>query len=152
MPHYDVVILGAGPAGMMAGIEAGRRGPSVLLVDHARYAGEKIRISGGGRCNFTNVNATTDKGRDRFLSDNPRFALSALSRYTPDMFVAMVKHHGITFHEKTLVQLFCDGPATQINTMLLGEMRQAGVTLRLETTVGAIRKADTGFAITLDNG
>ena len=149
MPHYDVVILGAGAAGMMAAIEAGKRGRSVLVVDHAKYAGEKIRISGGGRCNFTNINATTDKGRDRFLSQNPRFALSALSRYTPDMFIALVREHGITFHEKTLGQLFCDGPATQINTMLLGEMRRAGVTLVLETTVENVSKEDTGFAVTL---
>ena len=113
MPHYDVVILGAGAAGMMAAIEAGKRGRSVLVVDHAKYAGEKIRISGGGRCNFTNINATVDKGRDRFLSANPRFALSALSRYTPDMFIALVRQHGIAFHEKTLGQLFCDGPATR---------------------------------------
>src|SRR5215217_5983527 len=149
MPHYDVVILGAGAAGMMAAIEAGKRGRSVLVVDHARYAGEKIRISGGGRCNFTNINATTDKGRDRFLSDNPRFALSALSRYTPDMFIALVSSYGITFHEKTLGQLFCDGPATQINTMLLGEMRKAGVTLVLETAVERVSKAETGFAVQL---
>ena len=149
MPHYDVVILGAGAAGMMAAIEAGRRGRSVLVVDHARYVGEKIRISGGGRCNFTNINATSDKGRDRFLSANPRFALSALSRYTPDMFIALVRSHGITFHEKTLGQLFCDGPATQINTMLLGEMRKAGVTVVLETGVERVSKAETGFAIEL---
>ena len=149
MPHYDVIVLGAGAAGMMAAIEAGRRGRSVLVVDHAKYAGEKIRISGGGRCNFTNVNATTDKGRDRFLSQNPRFALSALSRYTPEMFIAMVRDHGITFHEKTLGQLFCDGPATQINTMLLGEMRKVGVTLVLETSVERVSKAETGFAVEL---
>lgn len=151
MPHYDVVILGAGAAGMMAAIEAGRRGRSVLLVDHAKYAGEKIRISGGGRCNFTNVNATVDKGRDRFLSQNPRFALSALSRYTPDMFIAMVRDHGISFHEKTLGQLFCDGPATQINTMLLGEMRKAGVTMVLETMVESVGRDESGegFAIQL---
>ena len=149
MPHYDVIVLGAGAAGMMAAIEAGRRGRSVLVVDHASYAGEKIRISGGGRCNFTNINATTDKGRDRFLSQNPRFALSALSRYTPDMFIAMVREHGIAFHEKTLGQLFCDGPATQINTMLLGEMRKAGVTLVLETGIERISKAETGFAVEL---
>src|SRR5690606_7552192 len=90
MPHYDVVILGAGAAGMMAAIEAGRRGRSVLLVDHTTHVGEKIRISGGGRCNFTNIHATIERGRDRFLSHNPRFALSALSRYTPDAFIAMV--------------------------------------------------------------
>jgi len=144
MPHYDVVVLGAGAAGMMAAIEAGRRQRSVLLVDHAKYAGEKIRISGGGRCNFTNINATVEKGRDRFLSDNPRFALSALSRYTPEMFIAMVRDHGITFHEKTLGQLFCDGPATQINTMLLGEMRKAGVTMVLETGVEKIGRDESG--------
>ena len=83
MRTFDVVILGAGAAGMMAAIEAGKRGRSVLLIDHARAPGEKIRISGGGRCNFTNINATTKLGRDRFLSQNPRFALSALARYTP---------------------------------------------------------------------
>ncbi|UJW84190.1 NAD(P)/FAD-dependent oxidoreductase [Devosia sp. SL43] len=149
MPHYDVIVLGAGAAGMMAAVEAGRRGRSVLVVDHAKYAGEKIRISGGGRCNFTNINATTDKGRDRFLSQNPRFALSALSRYTPDMFIAMVREHGIAFHEKTLGQLFCDGPATQINTMLLGEMRKAGVTLVLETAVERVSQVETGFAVEL---
>lgn len=151
MPHYDVVILGAGAAGMMAAIEAGRRNRQVLLVDHAKYVGEKIRISGGGRCNFTNINATTDKGRDRFLSENPRFALSALSRYTPDMFIAMVRDHGISFHEKTLGQLFCDGPATQINTMLLGEMRKAGVTLVLETGVEKVERDESGdgFALQL---
>lgn len=149
MPHYDVVILGAGAAGMMAAMEAGRRGRSVLVVDHARYAGEKIRISGGGRCNFTNINATTDKGRDRFLSTNPRFALSALSRYTPDMFIALVREHGIAFHEKTLGQLFCDGPATQINTMLLGEMRKAGVTLVLETSVESVSRDESRFAVQL---
>jgi predicted Rossmann fold flavoprotein len=149
MIHYDVVVLGAGAAGMMAAIEAGKRGRTVLVVDHAKYAGEKIRISGGGRCNFTNIHATTDKGRDRFLSNNPRFALSALSRYTPEMFIAMVRHHGITFHEKTLGQLFCDGPATQINTMLLSEMRQAGVALVLETAIEAVSKAETGFALQL---
>ena len=149
MPHYDVVILGAGAAGMMAAIEAGRRGRSVLVVDHAKYAGEKIRISGGGRCNFTNINATMDKGRDRFLSQNPRFALSALSRYTPDMFVAKVREHGIAFHEKTLGQLFCDGPATQINTMLLVEMRKAGVQLVLETAIERVEQDITGFAVQL---
>ncbi len=151
MPHYDVVILGAGAAGMMAAIEAGKRGRQVLVVDHAKYAGEKIRISGGGRCNFTNINATTDKGRDRFLSQNPRFALSALSRYTPEMFIGLVQAHGIAFHEKTLGQLFCDGPATQINTMLLGEMRKAGVTLVLETGVESVTRDESGdgFALQL---
>ncbi|WIJ25494.1 NAD(P)/FAD-dependent oxidoreductase [Devosia sp. RR2S18] len=149
MTHYDVVVLGAGAAGMMAAIEAGRRGRSVLVVDHAKYAGEKIRISGGGRCNFTNVNATAEKGRDRFLSQNPRFSLSALSRYTPEMFIALVEQHGIAFHEKTLGQLFCDGPATQVNTMLLTEMRRAGATLSLQTQIERASKTDDGFALEL---
>ena len=141
---FDVIVIGAGAAGMMCAATAGARGRSVLLIDHSAKLAEKIRISGGGRCNFTNINATTDKGRDRFLSDNPRFALSALSRYTPDMFIALVREHGITFHEKTLGQLFCDGPATQINTMLLGQMRQAGVTLVLETGVASVSREATG--------
>lgn len=149
--HYDVIVLGAGAAGMMAAIEAGKRGRSVLVVDHADHAGDKIRISGGGRCNFTNINATTERGRDRFLSDNPRFALSALSRYTPDMFIALVRRHGIAFHEKTLGQLFCDGPATQINTMLLGEMRGAGVTLSLKTAIERVSKTEAGFELLLSN-
>ncbi|MFK4810843.1 NAD(P)/FAD-dependent oxidoreductase [Devosia sp. ZW T5_3] len=149
--HYDVIVLGAGAAGMMAAIEAGKRGRKVLLVDHAAHAGDKIRISGGGRCNFTNINATIERGRDRFLSDNPRFALSALSRYTPDMFIELVRRYGITFHEKTLGQLFCDGPATQINTMLLGEMRLAGVTLWLKTAIERVSKTETGFEVLFAN-
>lgn len=145
MTHYDVAILGAGAAGMMAAIEAGKRGRSVVVIDHARYPGEKIRISGGGRCNFTNMNT---KG-DRFLSQNPRFALSALSRYTPEMFVAMVKRHGIAFHEKALGQLFCDSNAQQINSMLTTEMRAVGVKLELSTTIEKVEKTETGFALAL---
>ncbi|MET3897816.1 putative Rossmann fold flavoprotein [Devosia sp. UYZn731] len=152
MAHYDVIILGAGAAGMMAAIEAGKRGRTVLLVDHVQYAGEKIRISGGGRCNFTNVNATVEIGRDRFLSQNPRFALSALSRYTPENFIALVRRHGITFHEKVLGQLFCDGPATQINTMLLGEMREAGVAFSFSTNIEAVEKTETGFSARFASG
>ena len=106
MRTTDVLILGAGAAGMMAAIEAGKRGRSVLVVDHARAPGEKIRISGGGRCNFTNTNATKALARDRFISANPRFALSALSRYPPQQFIALVKSYGIAFHEKILGQLF----------------------------------------------
>src|SRR6218665_2574345 len=131
MKAYDVVVLGAGAAGMMAAIEAGRRGRSVLVIDHADKPGEKIRISGGGRCNFTNTNATVKAGRDRFLSENPRFALSALARYTPDKFIEMVKRYGIAFHEKTLGQLFCDGSSQQIINLLTGEMSKVGVKLEL---------------------
>lgn len=152
MPDYDVIILGAGAAGMMAGIEAGRRGRKVLVVDHARDPGEKIRISGGGRCNFTNVNATHTAGRERFLSQNPRFALSALSRYTPDMFIDKVKKRGIKFHEKTLGQLFCDGPATQIVSMLTDELRQAGATIWTGRAVGSIEKISDGFDVMVGDG
>jgi predicted Rossmann fold flavoprotein len=147
--HYDVVILGAGAAGMMAAIEAGRRGRTVLILDHAQKPGEKIRISGGGRCNFTNVNATSTIGRDRFLSSNPRFALSALSRYTPEMFITLVRSHGIAFHEKTLGQLFCDGSSQQIITMLTIEMSRAGVTLQLGAAVDRVEKSDAGFLVSL---
>jgi predicted Rossmann fold flavoprotein len=152
MPDFDVIILGAGAAGMMAGIEAGKRGRKVLVVDHARDPGEKIRISGGGRCNFTNVNATHTTGRERFLSQNPRFALSALSRYTPDMFIDKVKKHGISFHEKTLGQLFCDGPATQIVAMLINELRQSGATIWTGRTVGTVERTDDGFDLMVGDG
>ncbi|HVW93296.1 MAG TPA: FAD-dependent oxidoreductase, partial [Devosia sp.] len=101
MPHYDVIVLGAGAAGMMAAIEAGKRGRAVLVVDHAASPGEKIRISGGGRCNFTN----TGTRAERFISGNPRFAKSALARYTPRDFIALVERYGIAYHEKALGQL-----------------------------------------------
>lgn len=152
MSNYDAIILGAGAAGMMAAIEAGRRGRRVLLVDHAKNPGEKIRISGGGRCNFTNTNATVETGRERFLSNNPRFALSALSRYTPEHFIAWVKRHNIAFHEKTLGQLFCDGSALEIINMLQSEMRRAGVTLMLSTGVEAVEKTGAGFSVRLTSG
>jgi predicted Rossmann fold flavoprotein len=144
----DVLVLGAGAAGMMAAIEAGKRGRRVLVIDHAKAPGEKIRISGGGRCNFTNVNT---KG-DRFISQNPKFALSALSRYTPDKFVALVKAYGIAFHEKTLGQLFCDGSSVQIVNLLTSEMAKAGVTLQLATVIEAVNKTETGFRVTLADG
>jgi predicted Rossmann fold flavoprotein len=152
MPDFDVIILGAGAAGMMAGIEASRRGRRVLVVDHARNPGEKIRISGGGRCNFTNVNATHVLGRDRFLSANPRFALSALSRFTPDMFIERVKQRGIAFHEKTLGQLFCDGPATQIVAMLTDDLRNAGASIWTGRSVGTVEKIDDGFDVMIGDG
>ena len=145
----DVVVVGAGAAGMMSAIEAGRRGRRVLVVDHARAPGEKIRISGGGRCNFTNL----DAGRtDRFLGANPRFAASALGRYTPADFIARVDRAGIAWHEKTLGQLFCDDSARQIVRMLTDGMRQAGVELRLGTSVDALDRSGDGFALTLSDG
>jgi predicted Rossmann fold flavoprotein len=152
MPDYDLIVLGAGAAGLMAAIEAGRRGRRVLVVDHARDPGEKIRISGGGRCNFTNVNATHTAGRERFLSENPRFALSALSRYTPQMFVEKVKKRGIAFHEKTLGQLFCDGPATQIVNMLTDETRQAGAAIWTGRSVGSVERIADGFDVMVGDG
>ncbi len=145
--HFDVIILGAGAAGLMAGIEAGKRGRSVLVVDHAQSPGEKIRISGGGRCNFTNVNATVKAGRDRFISANPRFALSALARYTPQMFIALVESYGIAFHEKTLGQLFCDGSSQQIIDLLTTEFRKANGTLWMNSEIGAIEKVAAGFSV-----
>jgi predicted Rossmann fold flavoprotein len=148
MHKVDVVILGAGAAGMYASIEAGRRGRRVLVIDHAQAAGEKIRISGGGRCNFTN----TGTAADRFLSKNPRFALSALKRHTPADFIARLDGAGIAWHEKTLGQLFCDGPATQVVALLLGDMAQARVDLWLGCALGDVRRAGQGFEVDTARG
>ena len=148
MKRVDVVIIGAGAAGMMCAIEAAKRGRSVLLVEHASAPGEKIRISGGGRCNFTNIHA----GPKNFLSQNPHFCISALSRYSPRDFIALVERHGIAFHEKTLGQLFCDGSARQIIAMLLGEMERYGVDLRLGAGVEGIAKTEAGFTVALSEG
>ena len=150
--EVDVLVLGAGAAGLMAGIEAGRRGRSVLVVDHARSPGEKIRISGGGRCNFTNRDATVAAGRDRFLSHNPRFALSALARYTPADFIDLVSRHGIGFHEKALGQLFCDNSAVQIVTMLVNALHQAGGQLRLATSIEDVARSGEGYSVRLASG
>lgn len=142
---WDVIVLGAGAAGLMAGIESARRGRRVLVLDHARAAGEKIRISGGGRCNFTNRTVAPE----RFLSQNPRFALSALARFTPADFVARVDRAGIAWHEKTLGQLFCDGSARQIVDMLLRDLAAAGGELRLGVGLRAVRP---GFTVETDQG
>ena len=144
MEMFDVVVIGAGAAGLMCAIEAGKRGRRVLVVDHAKAPGEKIRISGGGRCNFTN----TRTAPAAFLSENPRFCISALSRYTPADFIALVDRHGIAWHEKTLGQLFCDGSARQIVEMLVGDLRQAGGALRLGLAVASIEKTADGFMLT----
>lgn len=135
MQVYDVVVLGAGAAGMMCAFEAGRRGKRVLLLDHGERVGRKILISGGGRCNFTNVHAKPEN----FLSENPHFARSALARFTPTDFIALVEKHGIKYHEKTLGQLFCDGSAQQIVTMLEKECAEAGVEVRCGVSVSAVR-------------
>jgi predicted Rossmann fold flavoprotein len=148
MDQADVIILGAGAAGMMCAAEAGRRGRRVLLIDHAKAAGEKIRISGGGRCNFTNLGIAPE----RFLSRNPRFALSALKRFTQWDFIARVDAAGIAWHEKTLGQLFCDGSATEIIAMLRRDMERAGVTLWLGCTPGEVRHEGAGFAVETSRG
>jgi predicted Rossmann fold flavoprotein len=134
LERFDVVVVGAGAAGMMCAIEAGKRGRRVLVLDHAKAAGEKIRISGGGRCNFTNLNTAPQN----FISENPSFCISALRRYTPRDVIALVGRHGIAWHEKTLGQLFCDGSARQIVDMLLQEMKDHGAVLRLGVTVDRI--------------
>ena len=143
MDRYDVVVIGAGAAGMMCAIEAGKRGRSVLVIDHAKAPGEKIRISGGGRCNFTN----TRTAPENFISANPRFCISALRRYTPADIIALVERHGIAWHEKALGQLFCDGSARQIVDLLLEEMKRAGVVLRLGLAVDRIEKTEAGFTL-----
>jgi predicted Rossmann fold flavoprotein len=142
---YDAIILGAGAAGMMAAATAGQRGRRVLLADHADAAGKKILISGGGRCNFTNLRA----GPDNYLSANPHFARSALARYTPADFLELVERYGIAWHEKTLGQLFCDGSAKQIVAMLLDECAAGGVELVLGHDAGAIDHADGQFRVRL---
>ncbi|WP_347310832.1 NAD(P)/FAD-dependent oxidoreductase [Defluviimonas sp. SAOS-178_SWC] len=147
MDTTDILILGAGAAGMMCAIEAARRGRRVILLDHAARPGEKIRISGGGRCNFTNLEAPAE----RFLSRNPRFALSALRRFTPADFIARVDAEGIGWHEKTLGQLFCDGSAAQIVAMLTRQMAEAGAELRLGQGVRSVAR-DTGFVVDTDKG
>lgn len=142
---FDTVILGAGAAGMMCAIHAAARGGRVLIFDHARNPGEKIRISGGGRCNFTNIGATARN----FLSANPHFAKSALGRYTPQHFIALVERHGIAYHEKTLGQLFCDRSAKDIIAMLLDEMARAGCEVRLSTALEKVERSEGGFSVTL---
>ena len=144
---YDVIIVGAGAAGMMCAQTAGNRGRSTLLLDHADAPGKKILISGGGRCNFTNV-GTTDVN---FFSDNPHFAKSALARYAPQDFIDLVEKHGIAWHEKTLGQLFCDGSARAIVRMLVDECAAAGVDMRLQQRVTGIAKPDS-FRITTEAG
>ena len=147
MECVDVLVIGAGAAGLICAIRAGQRGRRVLLLDHAEVAGKKILISGGGRCNFTN----RDVRPERFLSANPHFARSALARYTPRDFLALIEKHRIAWHEKTLGQLFCDGSARQVVAMLLAEAEAAGVELRLNTRITDITRG-TDFTVTTDRG
>ncbi len=140
---WDTIILGAGAAGMMCATQTGGR---TLVLDHAKAPGEKIRISGGGRCNFTNMYA----GPENFLSGNPHFCKSALSRYTQWDFIDMVARHGIAYHEKTLGQLFCDNSAKDIIAMLRSEMAKAGAELWLETNIIAAGHTGTGFTVEIE--
>lgn len=140
---YDAIVLGAGAAGLMCAAEAGRRGRRVLVLERADRPGKKILISGGGRCNFTNLYTAPD----RFLSANPHFAKSALSRYTPRDFITLVERHGIAWHEKTLGQLFCDGSARQIVDMLLREVEASGGEIACGQAIGDVAHADGRFSV-----
>jgi predicted Rossmann fold flavoprotein len=149
--EFDVIVIGAGAAGMMCAAQAGRRGRSVLIVDHAEKLGEKIRISGGGRCNFTNRRV----GPDNFLSLNPHFSRSALARYGPADFIALVERHGIRYHERNLGQLFCDDSAQQIIAMLRGECEDVGVRFAMPLAVDGVARlgdADTMARFELRTG
>ena len=144
--QYDVIIVGAGAAGMMSAIEAGKRGRKVLLVDHYKKIGEKIRISGGGRCNFTNINTNPNK----FLSQNPKFVRSALSQYTQNDFINLINKYEIKFHEKKLGQLFCDHSAQQIVEMLLKECELAKVTILKEFIIKNIEKDNDQYLVSTE--
>jgi predicted Rossmann fold flavoprotein len=137
---YDAIILGAGAAGLMCAIEAGKRGRRIVLLERAERIGKKILISGGGRCNFTNLHCRPEN----FISANPHFCKSALARYTPQDFIALVKEHGIAYHEKTLGQLFCDGSSQQIVAMLEDECNAAGARILTNISVSEVRKGDDG--------
>jgi len=145
---HDVIVLGAGAAGLMCAAIAGQRGRSVLLLEQSRHPAEKIRISGGGRCNFTNLHTSPAN----FLSDNPQFCRSALSGYTQRDFIALVERYGIAWHEKTRGQLFCDGSSRQIVDMLLAECRKAHAELRPGARISAVSKDEDGFAVLSDQG
>lgn len=145
---YDVIVIGAGAAGLMCALTAGQRGRKVLVLDHAAVIGEKIRISGGGRCNFTNIHATPKN----YISGNPHFCKSALSRYTPQDFIRLVEAHGIAWHEKTLGQLFCDGRAQQIIDMLLAECRKGDVVIQPSTEIREITHDGSAFRLATSRG
>lgn len=144
MKFFDVIIIGAGAAGLMCAIEAGKRNRSVLILDHANKVGKKILMSGGGRCNFTNYHVN----HENYISHNPHFCKSALNRYTQWDFISLVQKHHIPFHEKTLGQLFCNGKSHEIVDMLLQECNQAGVMIQLNTAITAItQKAANLFSV-----
>lgn len=145
--HFDCVILGAGAAGLMCAIEAGKRGRKVLVIDQSEKPAQKIRISGGGRCNFTNMNT----GRGHFLSRNPKFALSALNGFTPRHFLDLVEAAGIKWVDKAEGQLFCEDSAQNIIDMLLEQLRETGGTLALGQTIEIVRQSEDGFRVTGKN-
>jgi predicted Rossmann fold flavoprotein len=146
--QFDVAVIGAGAAGMMCAAVAGQRGKSVVLIDHAAKLAEKIRISGGGRCNFTNINA----GPANFLSENPHFCKSALSRYTPQDFLGLMKKHRIAYHEKHRGQLFCDDSSEQVIQMLRAECNAGDVSWRMPCKVASLRRCGEGFVIATEDG
>lgn len=145
---YDVVVMGAGAAGLMCAAIAGQRQRRVLLLDHAKKIAEKIRISGGGRCNFTNIHTAPEN----FLSQNPDFCRHALGHYTPHDFIVLVEKHGIAYHEKKLGQLFCDHSSQQIIDMLLTECRSGQVNLHIESSISAIEKITDGYCLQTSRG
>jgi predicted Rossmann fold flavoprotein len=143
LKKVDVIVLGAGAAGLFCAAQAGKRGRNVVVLDHAKRLGGKILMSGGGRCNFTNMYAS----HENFLSDNPHFCKSALSRYTQWDFIGLVSEYGIAYHEKTLGQLFCDDSAKDILKMLLSECEKANVTVTNQCEIISIKKADSGYIL-----
>jgi predicted Rossmann fold flavoprotein len=143
MIRYDVAVIGGGAAGLMCAIEAGKRGRRVVVIEHCDRVGKKILISGGGRCNFTNLNVTPEN----FLSANPHFCISALARYTQSDFIAMVERHGISYHEKELGQLFCDQSAKLIVKMLTDECRLTGVSIMVDCNVSGVERVANGFVL-----
>lgn len=143
MPFVDVIVIGAGAAGLMCAIEAGNRGRQTIVLDHANKAGKKILMSGGGRCNFTNLDASPEN----YISNNEHFCKSALSRYTQWDFIELVKKHQIPFHEKTLGQLFCNNKSKDIVNMLIQECEKANVPIHLNTIINAIQKHPNGFYV-----
>ena len=144
----DVIVLGAGAAGLMCAMEAGKRGRRVVVLDHAAKPAEKVRISGGGRCNFTNLYTAPEN----FLSANPHFCVSALARYTPSDFIALIEKHGIAYHEKTRGQLFCDGLSQQVVNLLLEEGREANISIRLLIAIESISKLGDRFLVQTSGG
>ena len=146
--RVDALVVGAGAAGLFYAARAGEVGLRVLVIDHAKRPAEKVRISGGGRCNFTNIHTRPEN----FICANPHFAKSALARFTPQDFIDRLARHNITWHEKTLGQLFCDGRSGAIIDMLLDELRSAGGELRLQTSVEGVSKTEDGFQVRTSSG